>query len=184
MGDLNCKHLSWGSSITDPQGSHLYDTLEDHDWLTLNDGSKTRIDPRSGKEEVLDLVACTPGIIDMEPVFYVGDCLGSDHLPMHVSFSFGEPHSKDPIYTRKVSQIDSTCFNKIITNKINTLPREHETAEELERVAEILPVIIKEAFEASCPLRKMFKKRKPVSPLILGLIQEKRRRLQMILSEE
>ena len=26
-GDLNCKHLAWGSSITDPQGTHLFNTL-------------------------------------------------------------------------------------------------------------------------------------------------------------
>ena len=40
-GDLNCKHLAWGSNTTDPQGSHLADTLEDQNWLFLNDGSKT-----------------------------------------------------------------------------------------------------------------------------------------------
>ena len=68
-GDLNCKHLAWGSNTTDPQGSHLSDTLEDLDWVFLNDGSKTRIDPRSGKEEVLDLVICTPNMLNVRPSF-------------------------------------------------------------------------------------------------------------------
>ena len=59
-GDLNCKHLAWGSSHTDPLGTHLSDTLDDQDWIILNDGSKTRMDPRSGKEEALDVIVCTP----------------------------------------------------------------------------------------------------------------------------
>ena len=65
-GDLNCKNLAWGSNFTDPQGNHLSQTLEDQDWIILNDGSKTRIDPRSGKEEALDLILCSPRTLNMQ----------------------------------------------------------------------------------------------------------------------
>ena len=174
-GDLNCKHLAWGSSITDPQGTHLSNTLEDQDWIVLNDGSKTRIDPRSGKEEVLDLMVCTPDSLNMKPEFFIGDCVGSDHLPMHCIFTFGEPHSKNPIYTRKVSQMDSTRFKEILDSNIGLLPENYETAEELDTVADLLPEVIREAYESSCPLRELQKKRKPVTPHILALIKEKRR---------
>ena len=49
-GDLNCKNLAWGSNSTDAQGSDLANTLEDQNWIILNDGSKTRADPRSDND--------------------------------------------------------------------------------------------------------------------------------------
>ena len=105
-GDLNCKHHAWGSNSIDPQGTDLAMTLEDHDWIILNDGSKTRADPRSGKEEVLDLVVCTPSTINMKPEVFVGDDVGSDHYPLHCTLTFGNHCPKNPIYTRKLSQLN------------------------------------------------------------------------------
>merc|ERR1712096_137285 len=134
-GDLNCKHQAWGSNITDPLGTHLNDTLEDQNWIILNDGSKTRIDPRSGKEEVLDLMLCTPNTLSMAPDFFVGDCLGSDHLPMHCTLTFDEHRPKDPIFTRKVSQMDVTCFKDNLNARVGTLPHIFETARDLDGIA-------------------------------------------------
>ena len=127
-GDLNCKHLSWGSSHTDPLGTHLLDTLGDQDWMVLNDGAKTRIDPISGKEEVLDLVVCSPIVLGWNPEFMVGDCIGSDHLPLHCSIQYDSPHSENPIFYRKVSQIDCTRFKEIIESRVNLLPENYETS--------------------------------------------------------
>ena len=175
-GDLNSKHLAWGSSTTDPLGTHLSDTLEDQNWIVLNDGSKTRVDPRSGKEEVLDLILCTPDLVNMGPVFHVGDCVGSDHLPMHCTVTFGQQSSQsNPIFTRKVSQMDVTRFTELINHGVNLLPRTYDTAVELDKVAELLPLVIREAFEESCPLRRITKGRKPVTPGIIAMIKEKRR---------
>ena len=98
---------------------------------------------------------------------------------MHSSFTFGEHLSKDPIYIRKVSQMDSTCFKEQVNNRIGTFPDSLQTARELDSVAEMLPVMLNAAFEASCPLRRVENKRKPVSPFILGLIQRKRKLRRM-----
>ena len=106
LGDLNCKNHSWGSNSTDPQGIHLKDTLDDENWLILNDGSKTRCDPISGKEEVLDIVVCTPEILTMNPEFYVGDDIGSDHYPLHTNLAFHSQQTNPPIYIRTISQTD------------------------------------------------------------------------------
>ena len=174
-GDLNCKHLVWGSNTTDPQGTHLSETLEDQDWIILNDGSKTRIDPRSGKEEVLDVIVCTPDLLNFSPDFAVGECVGSDHLPLHCNFTFGQRQTNDPIFTRKVSQIDDTRFKELINSKVSLLPDTYETARELDEIADSLPIVVKEAFEGSCPLKKVVKKRKPVTPYIMELIKMKRK---------
>ena len=141
----------------------------------MNDGSKTRIDPRNGKEEVLDLVVCTPRTLNMKPEFYVGDCIGSDHLPMHCTFTFDGRQLNDPIFRRKVSQIDCARFKELIHSRVSTLPDRLETAGELESIADILPGVVREAFEASCPLKRVTDRSKPVSPQIMELIKKKRK---------
>ena len=178
MGDLNCKHKIWGSSQTDALGSQLADTLDDHGWVLLNDGSKTRIDPRSGKEEVLDVIVCKPDILKLNPKFSVGDCIGSDHLPLHCTLSLADHRQKDPngpIFFRNVSQIDETRFKELVNKEIRTMPEIFETARDLESVAMLLPILLKSAFEASCPLKRKHKNNPVVSPLILALIKEKRK---------
>ena len=44
MGDLNCKNLIWGSNLTDLQGLHLADILDDSGWILLNDGTRDQVD--------------------------------------------------------------------------------------------------------------------------------------------
>ena len=141
----------------------------------MNDGSKSRIDPRNGREEVLDLIVCTPDALGMGPDFFVGNCVGSDHLPIHCNLRFDEHHPKIPIYYRKVSQIDDTRFKEIIESKMEHLPGTFETVSELDEMADKLPIIVKGAYEESCPLRKVERGRRPISPLILGLIKKRRK---------
>ena len=172
---LNCKNHAWGSSRTDPLGSHLADALDDHGWIVLNDGSKTRMDPRTGKEEVLDLVLCHPDVLRMNPHFSVGDCIGSDHLPLHCTLAYGEHHSEDPIFFRNVSQIDNARFKQLVNEKVRTLPETVNTARDLDSISGQLSDILKQAFHDSCPVMKKKKRNKPVSPLILALIKEKRK---------
>ena len=87
----------------------------------MDDGSKTRIDPRSGKEEALDLAMCNREAVSMRPQFYVGDCVGSDHLPLHCDLTFDEPQPKNPILFCNVSQMDCTCFKELINGKVSSL---------------------------------------------------------------
>ena len=72
-------------------------------------------------------------------------------------FTFGEPHSNNPVFTRKVSQMDGTRLKEILDCNIGLLPEEYETAEELDTVADLLPEVFEsfEAFESSCPLREV-----------------------------
>ena len=54
-GDLNCKNLTWGSSITDTYGKELQESINQSYLFVSNDGFKTRCDPVTGREEVLDI---------------------------------------------------------------------------------------------------------------------------------
>ena len=49
----------------------------------------------------LDLIICTPDLVNMGPEFHVGDCVGSDHLPIHFAVKFGQQSTSqnNPIFT-------------------------------------------------------------------------------------
>ena len=173
-GDLNCKHTAWGSNSTDLQGIELLNTLHDQNWTFLNDGSKTRYDPRNGKEEVLDIIACSRDVLRYGPEFEVLEEVGSDHYPIITTMVFDRHQPKNPIFSRKVSQIDETRFKEIINEKIMSLPRLFQTASDLDDMAAQLPVIVKEAYEQSCPLRRVHFNKRPMNGGILELIKTKR----------
>ena len=141
----------------------------------MNDGSKTRIDPRNGREEVLDLIIGNTASTSMKPEFFVGDDVGSDHLPLHCELTFGNPQPNNPIFYRNVSQMDCTRFKELINDKVSSLPANFETAGELDRIANDLPNVVREAFEASCPLREKKTRTGTVSAQVLALIKRKRK---------
>ena len=174
-GDLNSKNLVWGSNSTDASGKFLLETLDDQNWILLNDGSKTRYDPASGKEEVLDVVVCTPGSLDLFREFYVGeDDVGSDHYPLHADFVFGHP-SNSPIFYRAHSQTDWTRFEQSVAAKLDQLPQNPQTAVEIDEVATRLTAILNEAFEEACPLKKRRENQAPWNPEIEALVKHKRK---------
>ena len=89
--------------------------------------------------------------------------------------TFGNPQPDNPIFYRNVSQMDCTQFKELINNKVSSLPVNFGTATELDRIANDLPNVVKEAFEASCPLRKKKTQTRPVSKEILAHIKRKRK---------
>ena len=54
-GDMNAKHLMWGSSKTDNRGLQLANWIAQNNMDFLNDGSATYKNPVTDKEDVLDL---------------------------------------------------------------------------------------------------------------------------------
>merc|ERR1711942_233018 len=111
----------------------------------------------------------------MKPEVFVGDDVGSDHYPLHCTLTFGSHYPENPIYFRKVSQLNETRFKELIDIGISSIPEAFETARELDRVAEKLPQIVTNAFEGACPLTKVTHKRRPVTPFIMELIRSKRK---------
>merc|ERR1712002_212016 len=71
--------------------------------------------------------------------------------------------------------MDCTRFKSIIESRVALLPEKYETARELDRIAEMLPSLVKDAYEEACPLKKAERGRRPISPLIMGLIKKKRK---------
>ena len=178
-GDLNCKNKTWGSNITDALGQGLKDTLEDQNWHILNDGSKTRCHPVTGKEETLDLIMSSPQMFKMGLNFSVGEDIGSDHYPLHLNIVFDRHRPEAATYYRNESQTDWPLFKEMVANGVHELPDNPQTKEELDVIAEKLTATVRNAFEEACPLKQKLANKRSVTPDIMKMIKDKRKLRRM-----
>ena len=169
-GDLNCKSLYWGSTLTDIHGERLLDALIDNQFHVLNNGEKTRYNPVSGNEQSLDIIACDNDSRKYFSKFYIGDDVGSDHFPLNARFEFGFHHESN-VY-RNIKDTDWEMFkSELDTFQLD----EPKTGNEIDAFVTKLTNAIMKAFEHACPA-----KRRPVakgmtfSDDMINIVKEKR----------
>ena len=174
-GDLNCKNCAWGSTKTDTFGEELQDLIHASDLYILNDMSKTRCDPISGKEETLDLIICNYDALSIFRGFWVGPSVGSDHYPIHSRQQFRpQPVSPAPEKERNIKNTKWKEYQRLLNAKKFMLPK---TAAQADIIANTITSQIIEAFKSSCPLteKRNRKTRSPFTPEIKMLVKEKRK---------
>ena len=174
-GDLNCKNQSWGSTKTDRYGEELQNIINQNGLFILNDGSKTRCDPVSGKEEVLDLCLSNYDSLSIFKDFWVGDEIGSDHYPLHVKTQFRDkPLSAPPTQERRFENANWKKFEQHLLSK--PMHSQCQTSEHIDDLVTRITEEITDAYEISCPLKNKRKAAKTsFSPEIKIRVKEKRR---------
>lgn len=174
-GDFNCKNVSWGSSKTDSQGRDLLKCINDNGLFIINNGAKTRYDPHTGKEEVLDLCLTNNGFIDNFESWQVGPDIGSDHFPTETTFKLQYANNGKFENARNFKNVDWNKFhNLLVETEFNQIPP--ETANLLNDAVTLLTRTIFEAFDKACPVKKRrMGNRMPFTAEMLTLVKEKRR---------
>lgn len=82
LGDFNAHSELWGGEHIDQRGRAIEELLGKHNWIVLNDGKHTRIDPRNGRTSAIDL-SIVSNSIATEFVWTVDvDTRESDHFPL------------------------------------------------------------------------------------------------------
>ena len=86
-GDLNCPHEAFSSRFTNIYGTGLLNLVNSLDLVVLDNDEPTIY--HHGDPNILDLFICEPGSLPMVEECYVGEPIGSDHLPLitHVKLS-------------------------------------------------------------------------------------------------
>ena len=171
-GDLNCKHVSWGSTRNDKQGRELLQSINDNHFYLLNDGSKTRYDPHSGQEQALDLIISNGNFINDFVSWSVDEDIGSDHFPIRATFSYMHGNRCEETY-RNMKKTDWAEFQSLLSNIQPSLPK---TASELDEAVVYITKKIQESFEQSCPLQK--KRNRATTSFtkeMIALVKEKRK---------
>uniref|UniRef100_A0A3B3Q2D7 Reverse transcriptase domain-containing protein n=1 Tax=Paramormyrops kingsleyae TaxID=1676925 RepID=A0A3B3Q2D7_9TELE len=87
-GDFNAHNTLWGSEKVDINGQVIEELLEEKNLVCLNDGTKTRIEVRTGRESVLDLTLVSSNVAALCTWnVYKEGTMGSDHYPVLCSIN-------------------------------------------------------------------------------------------------
>ena len=143
LGDVNAKHISWGSPETNDRGVLLNNFFSDKDLFILNDGSPTYYNSFLDLYSHLDIAACSDNVSHRFNWEVYHDKLSSDHFPIFIThnltnmynfkpakWKFGEAKWSD--YRREVSlptvlfdhnSANQEIINNILSASANTIPR-------------------------------------------------------------
>lgn len=91
-GDFNGHHSNW-STKTDPRGRNIFDSAIENDFVSLNDGSPTRIKLVNGlvQKTAPDITFCSSNTALRYNWKTTNENLGSDHLILKISTEISRP---------------------------------------------------------------------------------------------
>ena len=172
-GDFNCKNICWGSTRNDSQGEALLKELNDALFLIMNDGTKTRCNPISGKEETLDLIVSNSNMYRDFVAWTVDEDVGSDHYPIRATFNIDNTCLRMTQTYRNIKDTNWDEFRQSLTQPPSLLPT---NAEEIDEAVQHLTLLITNAFEAACPEKcNRFPNKKTFTPEMICTVKEKRK---------
>lgn len=125
LGDFNCQHQSWGSSVSNAYGNELLDIIDYQNICVLNSGAPTRrTNPNEGLSAI-DLSICTPNLAIKLQWSILPHTYGSDHFPIvirHPDFKI-YPQKQKPRLKYRLYDADWSTFRDLVEDKIGTLPQ-------------------------------------------------------------
>ena len=139
-------------SFLSKNGDILFNIIEELDLLITNDSTVTYRPGTSSGGDLLDLALVSRQMASRIQSCDVGDDIGSDHLPVHLTLPSPQIQKQ---FQREILQYEKTDWNRFNKEIINNLDRlEHETPEELDLANEKISNIIKEGLNKACPKAK------------------------------
>jgi len=177
-GDLNAKHVFYGSNSTDTRGDILFDLVERYDMFVANDPKQpTRHEVWSGHTDLIDYCIVSKKVVRQVEDCFVGEDVSSDHLPLHLKLRLARDIDKAPI--RQV-RILAKCDWKTVEDRL--LDQEHRLVgtpvgneADLDAKCVAFEEVVSQAFEAGCPLSTVKDYAFRVTADTLSLIREKRK---------
>lgn len=113
LGDFNAHHPNW-SFKTDQRGAQIFDCMLDHNFVTMNNGSPTRIRLVNGllQQSSPDVSFVSSDLATLLSWNVTNETLGSDHVIIKISFTMDL--SRDVIRKRNFKHCDWASYSKRI----------------------------------------------------------------------
>ena len=130
-GDLNAKHQYFGSQCTDARGEQLFDFVERNNMIVANDPDQmTRHDVSTGHTDLIDYVIVTKPVASRYVECFFGECVGSDHLPVHFKVKLASRIDTVPTkQVRILAKCDWTLFSDKLTEAMSSYNMSDLTSE-------------------------------------------------------
>jgi len=156
----------------------MFNVMENHDLVYLNDPNlPTFHRVNSGYTNLLDFAFTTTQIAKTATDCMVGECVGSDHLPVVLRLNNHNNIKNFPI--RKTRLVGKTNWQKYTTEILNHIPNDMEPQNKNintidSQIHDIEKVMIS-AFHKSCPEKPMRPLASTLNKETVALIKRKRK---------
>jgi hypothetical protein len=182
LGDLNAKHLYYGSQRTDSRGEILFDFVERNDLLVLNDPNEmTRHAVSTGHSDLIDYAIVSRAVSRQGMVCYVGEDVSSDHFPVHLRLKLRCRIDEVPVrQVRIYAKCDWNVFNEKLAQASDHLDASPlASTVDIEEQCKRIRESISDAIDDACPkqLVKDYAFRVTAGTLKLIRLKRKLRRL-------
>ena len=181
MGDFNSHHqcISDLCSFTNPNGHQLYAALNQAPIQLVNrNGSSTRLH-QTGTESILDLIIVTNNVSHYVSEHFVGEDVGSDHLPVHLILTDSTQPTYEVTVRRNLKKADWQHFWNLTEENIrqlrNLVTDPPATLGEIDEIVDLLSGAITQSLDVVAPLKCVKHRTFTLSATTLELIREKRR---------
>ena len=114
-GDLNSPHEAFSSRFTNSYGVSLLNAINGLDLIVVENLEPTSY--HRGEPNVLDLFLCHPRTQSLIRECYVGETIGSDHLPLIIHFSPETNGNAQQSFTKRF--FDKRAFQADMENYLN-----------------------------------------------------------------
>lgn len=153
LGDFNCHHRSWGSSISGRHSEELIDLLEQNNLCLLNTGVPTRRTKPHENLSAVDLSITSPTLASSLSWRTLSSTFGSDHYPIVISFPGSKMKNIPPKPRMKYRLMKDSWpkFKEHTENKFQYLPDIAINCKQ--ECSTALCQLITEAADASFPLK-------------------------------
>ena len=177
-GDLNAKHQFYGSKRTDARGEELFDFVERNNLIVANDPNQMTFQSAgTGHWDLIDYFVVSRQVGARTVECYVGECIGSDHLPVHLTIQLQCKINTVPSkQVRILSKCDWALFGEQLKETTSSLDASTLTSESSidARCAEIEQSIT-QAIDLACPKRTVKDYAFRLRPETVNLIKLKRK---------
>ena len=96
LGDMNAKHVAWGSPETNDRGTLINNVFSDKDLFVLNDGSPTYYNSFLDLYSHIDITACSDTISHKFDWEVYHSKMSSDHFPIFVTYDLPGLYTSKP----------------------------------------------------------------------------------------
>lgn len=142
-GDFNAHAELWGSHITNSRGRSVQGWIEDNGLVVLNDGRPTRIACPPNASGAIDITLTTSNNSLLWNWTLFDEPLGSDHVPIIVTFRNPRMRSEneEPLYESPIrdARTDWDKYRQIVKRSLSNSLHEHSThIQKLEQLVKIM----------------------------------------------
>ena len=176
-GDLNCPHEAFSSRFTNVYGTGLLTTVNNLNLCVLDNDEPTHY--HRGEPNVLDLFLCHPRSCHLIRECFVGESIGSDHLPLIAHLEIGSRDQSDRQVFIKRS-FNAPAFKDEVDHVFKDFNPNCSNIQEVDVKIEELTQRIKEIKEKHLIEKPIHHHRTNLSPEVLSWIKTRKRLLKCL----